>query len=116
MKRQIRFGVFETNSSSVHSLTMASSEEFNKWNSGELYYWGGSFYTREECIQELKEEPWFKDVDWGNEEKVNEIFSNERILTYEDFFENLEHETFCDSYTTASGEEVVAFGYFGFDG
>ncbi|WP_313584682.1 hypothetical protein [Lacrimispora sp.] len=30
MKRQIRRGVFETNSSSTHSLTMCSEEEFEK--------------------------------------------------------------------------------------
>lgn len=28
MKRQIRRGVYETNSSSTHSLTMCSKEEF----------------------------------------------------------------------------------------
>lgn len=116
MKRQIRFGVFETNSSSTHSLTMTSSEEFNKWSSGKLYYWDRGFYTREECIQELKKEPWFKDANWENEKEVNEIFLDERILTYEDFFENFDYEIFCDSYITPSGEEVVAFGYFGYDG
>lgn len=30
MKRQIRRGVFETNSSSVHSLTMCSDDEYKK--------------------------------------------------------------------------------------
>ena len=31
MKRQIRHGVFETNSSSVHSITMCTKNEFNEW-------------------------------------------------------------------------------------
>lgn len=31
MKRQVRRGVFETNSSSTHSLTMCSEEEFEAW-------------------------------------------------------------------------------------
>ena len=31
MKRQIRRGVFETNSSSTHSLVMCSEEEFEAW-------------------------------------------------------------------------------------
>lgn len=31
MKKQIRYEVFETNSSSVHSLTMCSSDEYEKW-------------------------------------------------------------------------------------
>lgn len=45
MKRQIRYGVFETNSSSVHSLTMCSEEEFEAWKRGEvlLKRWSGEF-------------------------------------------------------------------------
>ena len=38
MKRQIRRGVFETNSSSVHSITMCSEDEYDKWIKGELIY------------------------------------------------------------------------------
>ena len=42
MKRQIRRGVYETNSSSTHSLTMCSKEEFEQWKNGELLFdkWG----------------------------------------------------------------------------
>ena len=39
MKREVRRGVFETNSSSVHSLTMCSGEEYKKWENGEVLYW-----------------------------------------------------------------------------
>ena len=35
---QIRKNVFETNSSSTHSLVMAVASEFDKWESGEYYY------------------------------------------------------------------------------
>lgn len=38
MKRQIRRGVFETNSSSVHSITMCSDSEFDRWENGELLF------------------------------------------------------------------------------
>ena len=41
MKRQIRRGVFETNSSSTHSITMCSGEEYDKWCSGKLLFWVG---------------------------------------------------------------------------
>jgi hypothetical protein len=34
--RVIRRGVFETNSSSTHSITMCSIEEYEKWESGEV--------------------------------------------------------------------------------
>ena len=38
MKRQIRRGVFETNSSSTHSLTMCSEEEFEQWKKGKVLF------------------------------------------------------------------------------
>lgn len=38
MKYSVRSHIFETNSSSVHSLTMCTEEEFNKWKSGDLFY------------------------------------------------------------------------------
>ena len=38
MKRQIRRGVFETNSSSVHSLTMCTQSDYDRWKNGELIY------------------------------------------------------------------------------
>ena len=34
MKRQIRKGVFETNSSSTHSLTICLKSDFDRWNRG----------------------------------------------------------------------------------
>ena len=38
MKRQIRQGVFETNSSSTHSITMCSGKVYDAWKAGELYF------------------------------------------------------------------------------
>ena len=34
MKIQIRTGLFETNSSSVHSLVMVSGNDYEKWKKG----------------------------------------------------------------------------------
>ena len=36
MKQQIRIGVFETNSSSEHSLAVINLDKFRKWKNGEL--------------------------------------------------------------------------------
>ena len=38
MKRQVRRGVFATTSSSTHSLTMCSEEEFVAWKRGEVLF------------------------------------------------------------------------------
>ena len=117
MNRKIRQGVFETNSSSVHSLTMCSGEEFEKWRNGEVLFWkyGDKFGTREEIIEELKKNPWLSHYNWNDEEVVEDIFAEEEVQTCEEFFENDWFETFRQCHTTPSGDEVVAFGYYGHD-
>lgn len=123
MKRQIRRGVFETNSSSVHSLTMCSGEEYKQWENGEVLYWEeeNKFGTREEIIEEMKNMKWhdgtprYEKVNWENEDTVDDIFSDEGIKTCEKYFENDWYETYEKKYTTQNGEEVVAFGYYGHD-
>lgn len=96
MKTTIRHGTFETNSSSVHSLTMCSESEWKKWERGELLYddWEEEF------------------VDINNVEDSN----GGRYYTMDDFFDkyNCDYETFDTSYTTSNGETVRAFGYYGF--
>ena len=124
MKRQIRRGVFETNSSSVHSLTMCSGAEYERWEDGKLLFWGDKdkFGTREDIIEEMKDmryswsgELCYPNVNWNDEEEVSDIFSDENIQTCEEFFDNEWYETFEERYTTPSGDEVVAFGYYGHD-
>lgn len=124
MKRQIRRGVFETNSSSVHSLTMCSGEEYEKWENGEVLYWGDKdkFVAKEDIIEQLKNERYswnnelcYPNVDWEDEDEVNDIFSDENIQTCEEFFDNEYFETFKQRYTTPNGDKVVAFGYYGHD-
>lgn len=124
MKIQIRRGVFETNSSSVHSLTMCSGTEYEKWADGKLLFWGDKdkFGTREDIIEEMKDmryswsgELCYPNVNWNDEEEVSDIFSDENIQTCEEFFDNEWYETFEERYTTPNGDEVVAFGYYGHD-
>lgn len=124
MKRQIRRGVFETNSSSVHSMTMCNNEQYSKWKDGEILYWEdeGKFATREEIIKELKTMTWYNgrlrydDVNWDDECEVNAIFFEENIKTCKEYFDNEWFYTFEERHTTPNGDEVVAFGYYGYDG
>lgn len=106
MKIQIRRGLFETNSSSVHSLVMVSGNDFEKWKNGELVY----DRMRDKLIPVTDEEylEWKKE----NEEEEPEWYD---YLTFDEFFDYdyLEYETFINSFTTESGEEVKAFGYYG---
>ena len=101
MKRQIRRGVFETNSSSVHSLTMCMESDFNKWVAGELVWsrWGDELAPITDKIKMSIEE------------------DEREYLTYEQFndYDYIDYETFEDSYTTPNGETVKSFGYYGHD-
>lgn len=125
MKRQIRRGVFETNSSSVHSITMCSKDEYCKWERGEVYkqrYSSSRFKTRDEVVEELKtkthwksKDLYYKDVDWNDKEYVDELIKDNEYVTEDQYWENIGHETFSDEYTTSNGETVVAFGYYGED-
>lgn len=114
---QVRQGVFETNSSSVHSLTMCSAEEYEKWRNGEVLYWReeDKFATKEEIIAELKAQSWYSNVKWDDEDCVRDVFSDEGVKTCEEYFDNYYFETFRCRHTTPSGDEVVAFGYYGHD-
>lgn len=130
MKRQIRRGVFETNSSSTHSLTMCTKAEYDKWRNGEvlLYKGGGwrfpnnnepkknSFYTKEEVINFLKNSkyPPDNDFDWDDEESVEDYLREEEFYSFDNF--GYDYEWFDCAYTTESGEEIVAFGYYGYSG
>lgn len=123
MKRQIRRGVFETNSSSVHSITMCSDDEYKRWESGEAYVSdGGDFFTRDEIVQKLKEKKsWsteelrYPNVNWDDEDEVNELIEDNDYKTYSQYWDDMDYETFNDSYTTKSGEKIHAFGYYGED-
>lgn len=102
MKEVIRRGIFETNSSSVHSLTMCSDDEYSKWRKGELYF---DRYTKE--FVEKSEE---------TENERNDEGTYTQYLTYEEFndWDYIEYETFDKSYETKNGETVHAFGYYGY--
>lgn len=121
MLRSIRRGVFETNSSSTHSITMVSGEDYAKWENGELLFNDGGFITKEEAIKELKNDTWFikyhPDFDFTDDDAVDEILRENDYYTYNQFwdYKGGDYETFTDTYKTNSGEEVVAFGYYGYN-
>lgn len=75
----IRNCVFETNSSSTHSLNICTQEEWDNWANGKLLY---SEYDEK-----------FIDKDSNNKDKYYQAF-----------------------YTSKSGDKIVIFGKYGYDG
>ena len=92
MKKVIRNSIFETNSSSNHSMNIVQKKDFQEWIKGNYLY-----------------------------DKETKRFVNPYTLcSYEDFFSNTDdtmgYVEFEENYTTPGGEEFVVFGYWGYDG
>lgn len=135
MKRQIRRGVYETNSSSSHSITMCSEEEFEKWKDGKILFdaWKEEFVDNVNLTDDQKEyarkeyeskkndfsKDW-EDLSDSAKEKCYEKYIKEHNLideeykTYNEYMNDYELESFFDTYTTKNGEKVVAFGKYGY--
>ena len=113
--KQIRRSVFETNSSSTHSLTILSLEKFKKFVSGELMMtcYGDNFISREDAIEYVIKSGGFEDVDMTDECAVDDELIYWEYITYETFGDKF--EKFEERYTSDSGDEIVAFGFFGRD-
>ena len=136
MKRQIRRGVFETNSSSTHSLTMCSEEEFEAWKRGEVLF---QAYGKENFISVTKLSEHDKKMaqedyeenkddfqkDWNDLSedakqkyytkyaKENDII-DEDAKTYDQYMNDGDLETFVQRYTSKNGDKIVAFGEYGY--
>lgn len=123
---QIRMGAFETNSSSTNSISICMQSDYLKWKNGELYLMERSAvnYTNNsirDCVQE-KDEKLFMTYDElaemasralgkpKDELSEEDIFWNIRACSYKDFEDNFGGEFFERTFTTPSGETVVAFG------
>ena len=136
MKRQIRCGVFETNSSSTHSLVMCSKEDFEAWKRGEVLFqkWGSenfvsanklSDYDKKKASEDYDEnksefqKDW-KDLSDGSKQKYYIQYAKERDIidedaeTYEQYMNESDLETFIQRYTSKNGDEIVAFGKYGY--
>jgi len=107
--RQVRTGTFETNSSSTHTLVIMSKEDYEKFRNGELFLDGDNPITKEELISRNKEE--IEKIFGGD---FDEFVHDER-LDYDSIMDT-DYETFYQAHTTKNGEEIVAFGYYGYDG
>ena len=116
---KIRKGLFETNSSSTHSLTMCSEEDYYKWENGELFFnsWEEQFYNKENMISDIIKRSYgaetLSDI---SEEKFNKTIEDYGFYAYDRYWDDEYLEGFSDTYTTKSGETIVAFGKYGYNG
>lgn len=92
----IRRNLFETNSSSVHSITMCEKDEFNAWVEGKLFFCeaNGKFYTRDEMIKYIKrynliENQFEYDYNSGTFKYNGEIYNNKDRFEIADKFADI---------------------------
>lgn len=136
MKTTIREGVFETNSSSTHSLIMMEESKFKKWKDGKLFYHEDEpyiedkkarekfrnyfkkydkhdiFYTKKE-VEEIKKFCADNDIKVGEEDYQNWDYA---FQTYEYWLQEEELESDVHTYTTPGGEKIVAVAKYGYLG
>lgn len=121
--RQIRRNIFESNSSSTHSLTMCLESDYDKWKAGEVYLnedygWSSNspykekqFVTKEEVIDILTDNkyPPKKDLTELDSEDLEDIFRDNEFYTYENYWRDY-FDTYSKTFTTPNGDTVVALG------
>lgn len=139
---KIRYGCFETNSSSVHSLIIVNEEEYKQLLNGELFIDYNNFISKDEAIEELlnyiADEPhsegWIREFceneiglddvqptkEWFTAlpiDKLSAILSEflGGIKSYEDYMNNECLESYHEDYTSAHGDKIHIFGIYGRD-
>ena len=142
--KQIRNSVFETNSSSVHTLSICSKKQFEEWQAGLIRYdpWNDTFSDNDiETLEQIKKDavehykqykecdPYTKkwdELDEGDRQRYIDLYvkqhlaeiNEEKGMTWE-YWRNYYHE-YCEysekHYKTEHGDEIVAFGKGGYDG
>lgn len=129
----IRYNVFETNSSSVHTLTLCREEDYDKWNSGEYllrnddYNFGDKdlppqFIPKDKLEKFDPKAPYtiekgfYYDPYFFDKNGDGVLFYDIPYLTpeqYEAYYENLYS---YEEKATIDGIDVVAFGHHGYEG
>ena len=120
---QIRKGVFETNSSSTHSLTICSKEQYDKLCKEELFITDSDKIVGYDYIQERFYDKCEDKGDYASCKDCLEDYGihecqfckDYHIKTLDDYFEDEYLEIFEEKYTTEHGDEIVIFGKYGND-
>ena len=132
---KIRYSVFETNSSSVHNMTLCDTNDYARWVNGEVLFntghgssWGGNDWPQFVPVDEASKYdkyypyPEAEDPYDGSFKVVNEDGKTEwhprTLVTFGEYQYYVvgDFDQFKEEHITPSGDEVIAFGYCGYDG
>lgn len=112
MKVQIRRSVFETNSSSTHSLSVISKEQSNLLDKGELYIEG---YSLDVLTKEEVDKKWEEYKESYNSYNDKEEFRKNYLcaLTMDEFEEFCEDNCYETLWETTPDDKWVAISLWG---
>ena len=88
MKQSIRYGVFETNSSSTHSVVLLNDKEYNDWKDGKIrisVY--GNIITQEELDEEIAPHKQHAIESWNNAKECD--YPKRYYKTLEDYLASI---------------------------
>ena len=127
---QIRHNVFETNSSSSHSLVVCTKDEYMKFKQGKLFYMNSSAFEKkflplEELIDEMFNT---HQIDVDAHKELKKMLKKKDIEGIEDYLLDYgvySFNTYGDAewvddkyyteYKTPGGETISIFGYYGYN-
>lgn len=120
MKESIRRGVFETNSSSTHSLTIMNDKEYKEAQESKYFDSDERPVKEEDVLKEWEEnkEEFLNRNDGDEEDAFADFLECSEYYTadsYNDYLDDFGYETFYTKYITPSGDIVHIFGHYGYN-
>jgi len=97
--KQIRKSIFETNSSSTHTLTICTEDEYKAFQKGDLFLHQYDTLISKKEVEKAKQ--------------LDKYFDEDEYQTFEQFEDEKEYEIYQNAYTTSKGEKIVVFGKYG---
>lgn len=111
-----RRSVFETNSSSTHSVTVCEKSNWDKFVKGELVLWEEHLIPLTEAKRMWREyNETFSETNCEIR-TFEEFCQSQYIKTYTEWLNNSYLETYREEFTSPKGDEMVVFGEYGYDG
>lgn len=136
---QIRRGVFETNSSSTHSITIAPKDEFDAWVAGDVYFniygsdtpWmvdsDDKWLTRDGAIVRILDSKYppkkpddsvytYDELYHMSDDELDDILYGYGIASLKEYMQPGGGIEYYDQvFFLGNGDEYVAFGQYGTD-
>ena len=122
---QIRKNTFETNSSSTHSITISTASEFRDLKAGKLYVADTEVWDLADARNWLDEYSHEKIAEFDeylrieDYDSINDMLEEECIISYAEWKRRIKNqglEVYEKHFITPRGDDMVAWGRYGYSG